>query len=45
MKLIVRVELPLSRREIGELINMISENAKRILSEFRKDKIIIDVKQ
>ena len=36
-----RFELPLSRREIGELINMTTENVIRILSEFRKDKIII----
>ncbi|RLD58617.1 MAG: hypothetical protein DRJ05_07715 [Bacteroidetes bacterium] len=33
-------ELPLSRREIAELINMTTENIIRILSEFRKDKII-----
>jgi len=33
-------ELPLSRREIAELINMTTENVIRILSEFRKDKII-----
>ncbi len=36
-----RFDLPLSRREIGELINMTTENVIRILSEFRKDKIII----
>jgi CRP/FNR family transcriptional regulator len=35
-----RFELPLSRREIAELINMTTENVIRILSEFRKDKII-----
>jgi CRP/FNR family transcriptional regulator len=33
-------ELPISRKEIGELINMTTENVIRILSEFRKDKII-----
>ena len=33
-------ELPLSRREIAELINMTTENVIRILSEFKKDKII-----
>jgi len=32
--------LPISRKEIGELINMTTENVIRILSEFRKDKII-----
>jgi len=32
--------LPVSRKEIGELINMRTENVIRILSEFRKDKII-----
>ena len=35
-----RFDLPLSRREIAELINMTTENVIRILSEFRKDKII-----
>ncbi len=35
-----KFELPLSRREIGELINMTTENVIRILSEFRKDKVI-----
>lgn len=33
-------DLPISRKEIGELINMTTENVIRILSEFRKDKII-----
>jgi len=33
-------ELPISRREIAELIEMTTENVIRILSEFRKDKII-----
>ena len=33
-------ELPLSRREIAELIGMTTENVIRILSEFRKDKIL-----
>ncbi|MBU1011713.1 MAG: Crp/Fnr family transcriptional regulator [Bacteroidetes bacterium] len=33
-------ELPVSRREIAELIEMTTENVIRILSEFRKDKII-----
>lgn len=38
--------LPISRKEMGELINMTTENVIRILSEFRKDKIInIDGKQ
>ena len=32
--------LPLSRKEIGELVEMRTENVIRILSEFRKDKII-----
>ena len=32
--------LPVSRKEIAELINMRTENVIRILSEFRKDKII-----
>jgi len=32
--------LPISRKEIGELINMTTENVIRILSEFRKDKIV-----
>ena len=35
-----RFELPVSRREIAELINMTTENVIRILSEFRKDNII-----
>ena len=33
-------DLPISRREIAELIDMTTENVIRILSEFRKDKII-----
>ncbi len=33
-------ELPLSRKEIAEFIEMTSENVIRILSEFRKDGII-----
>jgi len=33
-------ELPLSRKEIAELIEMSTENVIRILSEFRKDQII-----
>ncbi len=33
-------ELPVSRREIAELIEMTTENVIRILSEFRKDGII-----
>lgn len=32
--------LPISRKEIGELIDMRIENVVRILSEFRRDKII-----
>ena len=32
--------LPLSRKEIGELVEMRTENVIRVLSEFRKDKII-----
>lgn len=32
--------LPVSRKEIGELINMTTENVIRILSEFRKDDIL-----
>ena len=33
-------ELPVSRKEIGELIDMRTENVVRILSEFRKDQLI-----
>lgn len=33
-------ELPVSRKEIAELIDMTTENVIRILSEFRKDKLI-----
>jgi len=33
-------ELPVSRKEIAQLIDMSTENVIRILSEFRKDKII-----
>lgn len=33
-------ELPVSRREIGELIDMTTENIIRIMSEFRRDGII-----
>ncbi len=33
-------DLPVSRREIGELIGMTTENVIRIFSEFRRDKII-----
>lgn len=33
-------EIPISRREIAELIEMTTENVIRILSEFRKDNII-----
>ena len=33
-------ELPVSRKEIGELIDMMTENVVRILSEIRKDKYI-----
>jgi len=32
--------LPVSRKEIGELINMTTENVIRILSEFKKDGLI-----
>jgi len=32
--------MPISRKEIAELINMTTENVIRILSEFRKDNII-----
>jgi CRP/FNR family transcriptional regulator len=32
--------LPISRKEIGELINMTTENVIRILSEFRKDGLV-----
>jgi CRP/FNR family transcriptional regulator len=35
-----KFDLPISRKEIGELINMTTENVIRILSEFRKDNII-----
>jgi CRP/FNR family transcriptional regulator len=33
-------ELPISRKEIAELIGMTTENVIRILSEFRKEDII-----
>lgn len=33
-------ELPVSRKEVGELIDMRTENVVRILSEFRKDQLI-----
>lgn len=33
-------ELPMSRKEIGEMIGMTTENVIRTLSEFRKEKII-----
>ncbi len=33
-------ELPVSRKEIGELIGMTTENVIRILSEFRRDELI-----
>ena len=33
-------ELPVSRKELGELIDMRTENVVRILSEFRKDQLI-----
>jgi CRP-like cAMP-binding protein len=36
----IKFNLPISRKEIGELIDMRVENVVRILSEFRKDKII-----
>lgn len=35
-----KFSLPISRREIGELINMSTENVIRILSEFKKDGIV-----
>lgn len=35
-----RFALPISRKEVGQLINMTTENVIRILSEFRKDEII-----
>jgi CRP/FNR family transcriptional regulator len=35
-----KFHLPLSRKEIAELIDMSTENVIRILSEFRKDEII-----
>jgi len=35
-----KFNLPISRKEIGELIDMRVENVVRILSEFRKDNII-----
>ena len=35
-----KFELPLTRREFGELIDMSTENVIRILSEFRKDELI-----
>ena len=36
----IEFELPITRKEIGQLINMSTENVIRIFSEFRKDKII-----
>ena len=33
-------DLPVSRKEIGELIGMTTENVIRIFSEFRQDGII-----
>jgi CRP/FNR family transcriptional regulator len=33
-------ELPISRKEIAQLIDMSTENVIRILSEFRKDDIL-----
>lgn len=36
----LKFDLPISRKEISELIEMTTENVIRILSEFRKDKII-----
>jgi CRP-like cAMP-binding protein len=35
-----RFEVPITRREMGELIDMSTANVIRILSEFRKDKIL-----
>ena len=35
--------LPLSRKEIAQLIDMTTENVIRIISEFKKDKIIASV--
>ncbi len=35
-----KFDLPLTRREFGELIDMSTENVIRILSEFRKDALI-----
>ena len=35
-----KFNLPISRKEIGELIDMRVENVVRVLSEFRKDGII-----
>ncbi|UCG27563.1 MAG: Crp/Fnr family transcriptional regulator [Bacteroidales bacterium] len=35
-----RFDLPISRKEIGDLIEMRTENVIRILSEFRKDKLL-----
>jgi len=36
----LQYNLPISRREIAEMIGMTTENVIRILSEFRKDKIL-----
>lgn len=35
-----KFEIPVSRKEIAELIEMTTENVIRVMSEFRKDKII-----
>lgn len=35
-----KFSLPISRKEVAELIDMSTENVIRVLSEFRKDKII-----
>ena len=34
------IKLPITRREIGQLISLTTENVIRTLSEFRKDEII-----
>jgi len=36
----IKFNLPISRKEVAELIDMSTENVIRVLSEFRKDKLI-----
>lgn len=40
LAMLERAEMPISRKEIAELIGMTTENVIRILSEFKKEEII-----